>query len=620
MSLDLLCIATLDGRLLRTSPSWQRILGFAIDELEGRSYLDFVHPDDIAATRQAMRTLGAGTDVIDFTNRYRTRDGAYRWIEWRSTVSHDGLIYAAARDITQRIEVEHQYRQAEDALRSSENQFRSIVESSPTAMYFYHLDAQGQLILTGANPSADRIIGMPHQALLGKTMEEAFPQLRETAIPGMYRKVALGELPAQTFEVSYADARFSGVYDVHVFRTGPGVIAVDFVDVTDRKRQDEAVRRAKEAAEAANRAKDQFIAVLSHELRTPLTPAMIELDLLLKEPTLPQEIQHRLLMIRRNIDLESKLIEDLLDISRIVRGEMKLQRGTTNVHTAIRGALATCRPQILDKQHKIALSLMATHPFICGDPDRLQQLFWNLIGNAVKYTPANGHIRVATRNADELRLRIEIEDDGIGIEPEAQQRIFQPFVQGEQTLNRRFGGLGLGLSISKAIIESHGGTISVRSPGKGLGSCFTLELPKVDDITSTPPVAAPPPEAARTRARILLVEDSPDTAAALQRLLQYGGHEVHTADNVANALNHASDWDFDLLLCDIGLPDGTGWELLQKLSAGRPVPAVALSGFATQQDLDKSREAGFRQHLTKPIRPDELLARIDEVLQQRALA
>ncbi len=255
LSLDMLCIASVDGRFLRLNPAWEQCLGFGVRELEGRSFVDLVHPDDVAATHRALDQLANGKDVVDFVNRYRAKDGSYRWIEWRSTPHQQKLIYAAARDITER-------RRAEEALHRSEARFRSIVESSPTPMHLYYMDPVGRLILTASNPAADRKLGIEHRSLLGKPIEEAFPSLVGTGIPEMYRQVALGELSAQSFETPYRDERINGCFDVHVFRTGPDTIAVDFFDITERMRAAEAVREARDKLESILRAVPTGIGVV----------------------------------------------------------------------------------------------------------------------------------------------------------------------------------------------------------------------------------------------------------------------------------------------------------------------------------------------------------------------
>jgi CheY-like chemotaxis protein len=278
--------------------------------------------------------------------------------------------------------------------------------------------------------------------------------------------------------------------------------------------------------------------------------------------------------------------------------------------------------------------LSAAHHTVHADAVRLQQVFWNLIGNAVKYTPEGGTLRLRSSNpptdvaaggdgspgAPRPWLRVEVTDTGIGIEPEVMPRIFDPFEQGEQTLTRRYGGLGLGLSISRTLVQMHGGTLTATSAGRGAGATFTIELPTVAEpaeVTAPPAPAeqapelkpaAPEPVAHREATaarRILLVDDNEDTLRVMARLLRLSGHQVVTADTMEAAL-HAASQPFDLLITDIGLPDGTGWDLMRTLRSRGPVRGIAISGFSMDDDVTRSTEVGFLQHLCKPVNPEEL--------------
>jgi two-component system CheB/CheR fusion protein len=372
---------------------------------------------------------------------------------------------------------------------------------------------------------------------------------------------------------------------------------------------------ARAQAEAANRAKDQLLAVVSHELRTPLTPVLAAVGLLERTPDLSEEVKDYVGMIRRNVELESRLIDDLLDLTRISSGKLQLHLEPADVHKLIGNAAAIYQKEAAAKRLALTLDLSAARHDLRADPARLQQVFWNLIGNAVKFTPAGGSVAVHTSTADG-RLRVEVTDTGIGIEPDVMARLFTAFEQGEPVLTRRFGGLGLGLTICRAIVELHGGTIHAHSPGRGSGATMTVELPLACAATAAGAAAAPSSpggevggsapagEAPTRRLQILLVEDNRDTIRVMERVLRGLGHQVRAAGSVHEALDAARSGQFDLLVSDIGLPDGSGWELLRRLRedpAARPLPAIALSGFGAVDDLRQSREAGFADHLVKPI-------------------
>ncbi|HET6246842.1 MAG TPA: response regulator [Tepidisphaeraceae bacterium] len=361
---------------------------------------------------------------------------------------------------------------------------------------------------------------------------------------------------------------------------------------------------ARAEAEAANRAKDQFLAVLSHELRTPLTAMLLTLTTLEMEAETTPKMRELATVIRRNADLEARLIDDLLDLTRIARGKLELRRELVDVHEQIGFAIRTCCGSDIDsKGLAVTVNAAARKHHVWGDPARLQQVLWNLIKNAAKFTAPGGTLDIQTSN-EEGRIQISISDNGIGIAPEALPKIFNAFEQADRSITRQFGGLGLGLAICKALVELHGGRAKAASEGLGRGATFTIELPVVSaDFTTRgtgdlPETLADPN---RQPVHILLVEDHADTAAAMARLLSRRGYRVHIASRMVDALQIAAHTAFDILISDIGLPDGSGLELIRTLSQRRPVRGIALSGFGMDEDLERSRSAGFSEHLTKPI-------------------
>ncbi len=375
------------------------------------------------------------------------------------------------------------------------------------------------------------------------------------------------------------------------------------------------LERAKQAAEAANRAKDQFLAVLSHELRTPLTPALAAASNLENATEIdPQELRESIFLIRRNIELEARLVDDLLDVTRITKGKLEVHLSTIDLHETIQHAAEMCRSAANNKRMDIALHLDATERYVKGDGSRLAQIFWNVILNAVKFTPVDGGVTVHTVNPRPGSVRINVTDTGIGIDPAMLSRIFEPFQQGEASTSLRFGGVGLGLSIAKGLVEAHGGRISARSEGKDQGASFIIEL-----STITPPAppkvsGIPMPETSSGRTlRILLVEDHEDTRNALVRLLSRWGHVVKSAATITQAIELAPAFDPELLLSDVGLPDGTGMDLLSKLRQDRDIPAIAMSGYGMESDLDQTTHAGFNAHLVKPVAADRLKETIDRL-------
>jgi signal transduction histidine kinase len=373
-----------------------------------------------------------------------------------------------------------------------------------------------------------------------------------------------------------------------------------------RKAHDE-LAVAKEAAEAANRAKDQFLAVLSHELRTPLTPVLAVVSHLQLEANLPESLRSDLGMIRRNVEIEARMIDDLLDVTRIIRNKMELHYEVVDVHAAVRSAIELFQQEIDAKGLQMTLGLGARQYHVWADPDRFRQVLTNLLSNAVKFTPSGGAISVHSSDDERGRLKIQISDTGIGIDPDVLPRLFNHFEQGERTITRRYCGLGLGLSIAKSLMEMHDGEIVAASDGRDKGATLTIEMDTVAAAEAEPPVVeSKPPRIAPAgpapqRHRILLVEDHPDTRRIMARLLKSLGYSVETAGSVKEALELIDKQAFDLLLSDIGLPDGSGTDIMTRVKARTRTKGIALSGFGQHDDVRRSYEAGFDAHVTKPV-------------------
>jgi signal transduction histidine kinase/CheY-like chemotaxis protein len=373
-------------------------------------------------------------------------------------------------------------------------------------------------------------------------------------------------------------------------------------DISDRKKVERELQEAKELAEAASRAKDEFLSALSHELRTPLTPVLAAISFIENDPHLsPDEIRGHVGMIRRNIENEARLVDDLLDLTRISRGKVKLHFEVVDAHAVLRNAVAIFSPDIDRKGLELTVALRAKDHHVWADPARLHQVFLNLLSNAIKFTPEGGAVTLRSSNPGEGGgIAFDVSDTGIGIDAELLPRLFSPFEQGEQTITRRFGGLGLGLSIVRSLVEMHQGTIAVSSQGLNQGATFVLELGTVPPIQA--PGSGPAPAKDQMPAcRILLVEDHEDTRMVMTRLLKSFGFTVAAAGSVREALQLAGTTRFDLLLSDIGLPDGSGIDLMRHLKDRQGIKGIALSGFGQDDDIRRSREAGFETHLTKPV-------------------
>ena len=369
------------------------------------------------------------------------------------------------------------------------------------------------------------------------------------------------------------------------------------------------------SARAASAAKDQFLAILSHELRTPLTPIFAILATIERYPDLPEIIRSDLLVISRNLQLEARLIDDLLDLTRINKGKIPLLREIVDVHDLIRSVRQLCQVAIDTQQVRFEMQLEAPRYHVLGDAGRLQQVLWNLLSNAIKFTPAGGTIELRTSVVGGTKFRIRLTDSGRGIGSDSLERIFQPFEQGDLSVPPQFGGLGLGLAIAKGIVDAHEGQIRAESSGSGSGATFTVTLPLAE--TQQIPNAEPPrpePLAANKAVRILLVDDHQDTLEFMSRFLTLCGHEVVTASTYGEALSVGQQQEFDLVISDIGLPDGNGYELMHVLQALSPIKGIALSGYGMKADVDRSVAAGFSAHLTKPCDLSVLNSTIEKIL------
>jgi signal transduction histidine kinase len=360
---------------------------------------------------------------------------------------------------------------------------------------------------------------------------------------------------------------------------------------------------AKEAAESANKAKDNFLATLSHELRTPLTPVLATLDMLRDDKRTPSYILEELDVISRNIEVEARLIDDLLDVTRIIRGKLDLQRQAIDVRTLLEHAMQNfCVSVAAEKNLHLSMDGAATETYVPADRSRLTQVLWNLLQNACKFTPIGGTITVHVFNEDSAEngrpdLVVEICDNGVGISPEMIPMIFQPFEQGERSRSRLFGGLGLGLAISRAIVEAHGGSITAASRGKNQGTTVTVRLPTVSAPRAADQEKPSSGEAQTPSARplrVLLVEDHPDTAQQLTRLLRRAGHEVICVGGVKEALGQGRNGHFDVLISDLGLPDGNGYDLMRNLMQAHPIPGIALSGVWDERRRSKQYRSRIR--------------------------
>lgn len=481
LSSDLIGIATQDGRFVRINPAFEKLLGYPLEEITSRTFLDFVHPEDRQATEQAMSELRAGREVRDFVNRYRCVDGTYRSLEWRANAFPGKLIFALARDVTAR-------KQAEEALMISEKKFRSIVETSPMAMYLYRLEEDGRLILFEANPAADKETGIDHTYLYGKTLEEAFPGLVGTDIPDMYKGVAAGSLDTQSFVIRYNDERIAGCFDVRVFQTSPGTIVVSFIDISERMKVEDELRLAHEELELRVQLRTSQLQERTRQLRA-LANELIQVEERerrriagLIHDDLQQTlvaISLRLRMLKEEADA-GKLSTDLNDICQMLGDSIAMSRSLTTElsppvlqQCGLAAAFKWLKTRSMD-QYGLHVDLEIVEDIDPG-PEVAVVLFRavrELLLNIVKHAGVKS-ARLRLSQTEDDKAEIEVSDEGAGFDPE-EVRAHEGSI----------GGFGL-FNIREHLEMLGGGLATESSPG--CGSRITLWVPLtsesgVDDV------------------------------------------------------------------------------------------------------------------------------------------
>ncbi len=611
-------IAELDltGRFLVVNDQYCETTGYSRDELMVKGMEGITHPQDVPVYQKLLNALVEEDVPFEMEMSHVRKDGSVVWVHSSVSAIRDASgkalsVIAISIDITAR-------RLAEDQLRESAQLLRSVNDSTSELIYMKDLSGK----LTYANLATLHVLGLSEEEALRVSEPERYQDTSEVDdIMANDRRAAQSSEPISVEEVfTSAD----GQRRVYLSTKTPlrdasgkviGIIGVSR-DNTERKRAAEALAKAKEGAEAASRAKDDFLAALSHELRNPLNPVLLAAGEMAKDQTLSAGNREQLVMIQRNIQLEARLIDDLLDLTRIGRGLLRLETAPTDAHVLLQHVEEIVRPDADAACVEVSLQLDASDHHLLGDAARLQQVFWNLMKNAIKFSAGAGKVNVRTFNPEPGRLAITVTDMGIGIAEEALPRIFLPFEQGEVGSQHRFGGLGLGLAISKAIVDLHGGELRAESAGSGQGASFTVQL-----ATATEPVHEPDPPVHTASAEstvpesltLLVVEDHEATLRILKQLLQRDGHRVHAAGNIADALALATEHKCDLVISDLGLPDGSGLDLMRALCSSKGWRGIALSGYGTDDDVRQAREAGFAAHLLKPVDMDDLRRAIHEV-------
>ena len=620
--------ATPDGELSFISSFWEKVSGQQREEILGAGWLDAVHPDDRERTIKIWRHSLVTKQIYETEFRVLTTDREYRWFAVRGVPILDGA--GSVREWVGANTDIHERKLAEENLRESEDKFRNLANS--ISQLAWMADATGHIFwynerwfdYTGT--TLDDMQGwgwqkVHHPEEVGRVTEKFREQL------------ALGEVWEDTFPIRSKSGEYRWFLSralpirdenrrvVRWFGTNTDITERREIEA-ERERLLASEQRAREIAEQANQAKDEFIALVSHELRSPLNAMLGWTRILQKQETDERTTCHALDVIVRNALSQSRLIEDLLDIARVGKGKLRIELAPVELAPIIVAAVEVIKPAAESKNIRLDLSLERAANLITGDRDRLRQVIENLLANAVKFTPDGGGVQIRLER-EAAQAKIIISDTGQGISAEFLPQIFERFKQADVSTTRRHGGLGIGLSLARDLVELHDGTISAQSAGENAGATFIVTLPlrainpikeisgKVENMDSQGKLSG---------FWILAVDDEADAREIISFMLQINGARVTSANSAVEALEilqNASDRIPDILLSDISMPNESGYALLEKIRAlprehGGQIPAVALTAFNRPEDREAAFEAGFQKHLGKPVDMDALIDAIVE--------
>lgn len=581
------------------SPRWKQLRGLADDEVgdSEEEWIKSVHPDDLPRVKAAVKDHFDGRAPV-FAEEYRIRhkDGHWIWILDRGLARRDadGTVVRMAgseTDITER-------KRAEEALRRGEERYRAVVESLGEMLCRFQSDGTIQFVnrayAEARGSTVDALIGAnfwsfihePDRASVRALLDQLTPELPEVRIEnrfqtqeGMRWILWINRGLAFDGEGRWTEAQSAGI------------------DITDRKRAEEALREA-------DRRKDEFLATLAHELRNPLAPLRNALEVMKLADNDPSTLEQARTMMERQLAQMVRLIDDLLDLSRISRGKIELRKERLPLARVVQQAVETSRPTIEQGGHDLTISLPPERLDVEADATRLAQVFANLLNNAAKFTPPGGHIRLSVQRQGTEAV-VALRDNGVGIPPEMLTEVFEMFTQVDRSLERIHGGLGIGLSLVKRIVEKHDGTVIARSDGAGRGSEFIVRLPMAT-LSEEPSHSRATSVPRGEPRRVLVVDDNRDAAVSLAMVLRMLGDETRTAHDGLDALTVAAEFEPDVILLDLGMPRLNGFDAARKLRERpwrrRPV-LIALTGWGQEDDQRRSREAGFDAHMVKPVEP-----------------
>ncbi|MBK9259910.1 MAG: response regulator [Polyangiaceae bacterium] len=618
-----------DKRYIRANEALAKMTGLAPEELAGRSVADLTPPHQVAQVEgnlQHVFDTGETLQSLACTSGLPTHPGEERNLFLTMFPVRDSHGIVAVGGVT--LDITDQKR-AERAWRESDLRLRLALDAASAGTWDWDIVhdeltwSDTNYALYGRDPKTNPVTN------LRSWLDSLLPDERAAEEAAAARTLARDPSEEDTYRAEFRiEHPQKGVRWLlglgRVLRDDQGrptrLIGIN-LDITDRKHTEESERAARAEAERLSRLKDEFLATISHELRTPLTAILGWTDIL-KRPKRDQEkLDRGLDVIERNARVLAQIVSDLLDVGRIVSGKMHLDASPVDLGTLTRGAIETIRPIAKAKGVTVRADIDPIEEPLLGDPARIEQIVWNLLSNAIKFTPRDGVVDVRVEARDEW-AGITVSDTGQGIAPEFLPQLFQRFRQEDSSSSRKYGGLGLGLAIVKHLSELHGGRVSAESAGVGRGATFTVELPLARSsdqyaLTSGTRTMGSTGGSTLDGIRVLVVEDEPDTRELVQRVLEESAAEVVSAASAAEALRVLDSARPDVLVSDIGMPGMDGYALLRAIRARScsanghpPLPAIALTAFARIEDRDRALDAGYAEHLTKPIDPGRLVTTV----------
>ena len=604
---DLVYVFDLEHRFTYANAVLLQMWGRTREDALGKTCLELGYPDWHAAMHdreieQVKATKAPIRGEVPFTSTFGRRIYDYIFVPILNPQGEVEAVAGTTRDVTER-------KRFEEELRDSEQRFRTITNAMPQMVW----TAQPDGTIDYHNEQFYEFVGLAKGAGEGEAWAEALlhPDDQAAGHATWMHSVATGTPYEMTYRVRHRSGEYRWILARGLpLRNEAGNIIKWLGTDTDIHEK----KLVEEALQDANHRKDEFLAMLAHELRNPLAPISAAAQVLRLAPGQPDKVRQYSEVISRQVSHMTTLVNDLLDVSRVTRGMVELDMAEVDVKAVVTQAAEQVHPLIEAGRHSLVVQLGAARACVLGDRARLIQVTANLLANAAKYTPAGGRIVLSVEPAGG-KVKIEVTDNGSGIDAGLLPHVFELFVQGKRTPDRAQGGLGLGLALVKNIVGMHGGQVAARSQGAGRGSSFTVELPLASKVAATPaPPAAPAPAAVRERRRIMLVDDNVDAAQTLAALLETAGHVVQTVNDPRAALAAAAALLPDAFILDIGMPDIDGHALARQLRAQPALSGavyIALTGYGQASDRASSHDAGFDHHLVKPVDAGQLLAALD---------